>query len=198
MDVMGRRAAEVYEPLLQQVVGELQQVKSQLGGVRNTVSYDAQVRMYDDLDRIMPSWREINSAPQFLNWLDQIDPVSHALRRELLTNAHKSNSTGHVLDIFNSFMQDYNRTANNGGPGVTILPPERQAPQVDLLKLAAPGRAKTAQTETPPNKEFITTSEIKQFYTEKAAGKWAGREAEAASIEQRIFAAGNDKRIIQK
>ena len=197
LDVMGRRAAEVYEPLLQQVVGELQQVKAQLGGVRNTVTYDASVRMYEDLAQAVPQWQQINEAPVFLNWLDQIDPISHRSRREFLKAAHANNVTGQVIDIFNAFLHEYNSTNNNGGAGVTILPPEQPKPAVDLMKFAAPGRPKIAQTTTPEQKEFIKTSEITQFYTEKTAGKWAGRDKEAADIEKRIFEAGNEGRIIR-
>ena len=47
--MMGRRAAEVYEPILQQLAGELATVKRQVGGVQNTVVFDARVKMYDDL-----------------------------------------------------------------------------------------------------------------------------------------------------
>jgi hypothetical protein len=206
MDVVGRRAAEVYEPIIQQLATELNQVKRQVGGVQNTVVFDARVKMYDDLARAVPQWNAINDSPQFGQWLDQIDPISHRTRREFLNGAHNSNQAGQVIDIFNTFLQavgvapsQSNGAGNGAGnPGYSQgnsgnPPPSPQ--QFDLMALAAPGRAKSGQTQAPPDKGIVTRDEIKQFYTEKTQGKWAGREAEAAAIERQIFDAGNEGRI---
>jgi hypothetical protein len=201
MDIMGRRAAEVYEPILHQLAGELQQVKRQIGGVQNTVVFDARVKMYDDLARTIPNWDAINNSPQFAQWLDQVDPISHRTRREFLNAAHNSNATGQVIDIFNTFLGAYGNAgaasgAGNGvGNGAGNPAPSPQ--QFDLRQLAAPGRAKGGDTQAPPDKPTIRTSEIRQFYAEKTQGKWAGREAEAAAIERQIFEAGNENRIIR-
>jgi hypothetical protein len=201
MDVVGRRAAEVYEPILQQLAGELNQVKRQIGGVQGTVVFDARVRMYDDLARQIPNWDAINNSAQFGAWLDQIDPISHKTRREFLNVAHNSNATGQVIDIFNAFLGAANGSGNGSGngagnPGYSQGNPQPSPQQLDLMQFAAPGKAKTGQTQAPPDKGFVKRSEIKQFYTERTQGKWAGREAEAAAIERQIFDAGNEGRII--
>lgn len=196
MDVMGRRAAEVYEPILQQLAGELQTVKRQIGGVQNTVVFDARVKMYDDLARSVPQWDAINNSPQFASWLDQVDPVSHRTRREFLNGAHNSNSTGQVIDIFNAFLSTYGGGAGAAsGAGNGAGNPASSPQQFDLRQLAAPGRAKGGDTQAPPDKGIVTRAEIKQFYTDKTQGKYAGREAEAAAIERQIFDAGNEGRI---
>jgi hypothetical protein len=200
MDVVGRRAAEVYEPLLQQLAGELAQVKRQVGGVQNTVVFDARVKMYDDLARAVPNWNAVNDSPQFGQWLDQIDPISHRTRREFLNGAHNSNQAGQVIDIFNTFLSAVgaapsqpNGAGNGAGNPQGNPPPSPQ--QFDLMALAAPGRAKSGQTQAPPEKPIVYRAEIKQFYTDKTQGKYAGREAEAAAIERQIFDAGNEGRI---
>ena len=195
MDVVGRRAAEVYEPILQQLAGELATVKRQVGGVQNTVVFDARVKMYDDLARQVPNWDAINNSPQFAQWLDQVDPISHQPRRNFLNAAHNSNQTGQVVDIFNSFLGAHgaaNPQGNGAGNGAGSPAP---SPQLDLMQYAAPGRAKSGQTQVPPDKGIVTRAEIKQFYTDKTQGKYAGREAEAAAIERQIFDAGNEGRI---
>ena len=210
MDVMGRRAAEVYEPLLQQVVGELNQVKRQIGGVQNTVVYDARVKMYDDLAREVPNWDVINNSPQFGVWLDQIDPISHRPRRNFLDAAHNSNQTGQVVDIFRSFLSDVaarnpmgNGPANGGGqqPGNGAGNSRELAastPQVDLMQFAAPGRAKTGQTTVPPEKPIFNAADIPKFYQDKTQGRYAGREAEADAIERAMIEAGKEGRIIRR
>jgi hypothetical protein len=179
---------------------ELQQVKRQVGGVQNTVVFDARVKMYDDLARSIPNWNAINDSPQFGAWLDQIDPISHRTRREFLNGAHNSNQAGQVIDIFNTFLSAIGAAPNqsNGagnGAGYSQGNPQPSPQQFDLMQLAAPGRAKTGQTQVPPDKGIVTRAEIKQFYTDKTQGKYAGREAEAAAIERQIFDAGNEGRI---
>lgn len=205
MDVMGRRAVEVYEPLLQQVVGELQQVKRQIGGVQNTVAYDAQVQMYKDLAKEVPNWEAVNNHPMFAQWLDQVDPLSRQTRRSFLNAAHNANVSGHVVDIFKGFLSDVaarspaylpspqpgNGASYSQGNGATT-------PQVDLMALAAPGRAKTGQTTVPPEKPIYNATDITQFYRDKTAGRYAGREAEADALERSFIAAGNEGRIIRR
>jgi hypothetical protein len=207
MDVVGRRAAEVYEPILNQLAGELNQVKRQLGGVQNTVVFDARIKMYEDLARALPNWDAINNSPQFAHWLDQIDPISHQPRRAFLNHAHNTNTTGQVLDIFNSFLASVNRSvgdaasspsdqpSGNGAGNYSGSNPAPPPPRFDLRQFAAPGRAKEGQTQVPPDKPFVSRAEIKQFYTDKTQGKYAGNDAEAARIEKLIFDAGNDGRI---
>ena len=202
MDVVGRRAAEVYEPYIQQLVGELNQVKRQVGGVQNTVVFDARVKMYDDLAREVPNWDQVNNSPQFAYWLDQIDPISHRARRDFLNAAHNGNQTGQVVDIFRSFLSTLapngpaNSAANpgNGAGGYTPA----STPQFDLMQYAAPGRAKTGQTEVPPEKPIFSAADIPKFYQDKTQGKYAGREAEADAIERALIQAGKEGRIIRR
>jgi hypothetical protein len=204
MDVVGRRAAEVYEPLLAQVANELQQVKRQVGGVQNTVVYDARVKMYEDLAKEVPNWDAINNSPQFGAWLDQIDPISRQTRRSFLNAAHNSNLTGQVVDIFRGFLSDVavrqpaNGAGQQPGNGAVTHMGNPTTPQVDLMQFAAPGRAKTGQTNVPPEKPIFNATDVTQFYRDRTAGRYAGREAEAAAIEAALFAAGNEGRIIRR
>ena len=206
MDIVGRRAQEVYEPVINQLLGELQQVKRQVGGVQNTVVFDARVKMYDDLAREVPHWDQINNSPQFAQWLDQIDPVSRQPRRSFLNAAHNSNTTGQVVDIFRSFLSTLapsNPAGNgsvpgNGAGGYSQSSPAASTPQLDLMALAAPGRAKTGQTNVPPEKPIFNATDIQQFYRDKTAGKYAGREDEMARIEAALFEAGREGRVIRR
>jgi hypothetical protein len=162
--------------------------------------------MYDDLARAVPNWSAINQSPQFEHWLNQIDPISHRTRREFLNGAHNSNQAGQVIDIFNTFLETVgagngatmgagsNGAGNGVGNGAGNNPPASPQ-QFDLLQLAAPGKAKTGQTQAPPDKGIVTRAEIKQFYTDRTQGKYVGREAEATAIERQIFDAGNEGRI---
>ena len=180
MDVVGRRSLESVEPLLQQLVGELQQVKRQVGGVQNAHVFDARVQMYKDLAQEVPNWDQVNNSPQFAQWLDQIDPISHQARRSFLNSAHNSNQTGQVVDIFRSFLSTLapNGPANggsspgNGAGGYSQSNSTASTPQLDLMQYAAPGRAKTGQTTVPPEKPIFSATDISQFYRDKTRRRY--------------------------
>lgn len=195
IDVMGRRAHEVVEPMLAQLYQEINQVKRLVGGVQNSQVFSAREQMYRDLAKEVPNWNYVNESPEFAQWLDQIDPVSRQNRRSFLNAAHNANVTGHVVDIFKGFLSDVaSRSPTNGQgqqPGNGAAP----SPQVDLASLVAPGRAKTGQTQVPPEKPYFNRADITQFYRDKTAGRYAGREAERDQIEQALFEAGREGRI---
>jgi hypothetical protein len=206
IDVMGRRAQEAVEPMLAQVLGELNAVKRQIGGVTNTQVFDARVRMYDDLKKEVPNWNVVNDSPEFGRWLDQIDPISGQLRRNLLSGAHNQNVTGQVVAIFKGFLSDVAALGLHGQgqqPGNGAGNPQSynsggsiaSTPQVDLLSLAAPGRAKAGQTQVPPEKPVFKRTDITQFYHDRTHGRYAGREAEADQLERAIIEASNEGRI---
>ena len=190
MDVVGRRAQEVTEPLLAQIINELQGVKRQIGGVQNAAYYDAQVGMYEALKQEVPNWDAINNSPEFARWLDQPDPIFGQTKRAALGAAHTANQTARVVEIFKRFLND-----QLGVQPPSATPPANSNQPLDLAQYAAPGRAKPGQTEAPPEKPIFTAAQISQFYREKTAGKYAGREAEADALERALIAAGNEGRI---
>lgn len=207
IDVMGRRAMEVADnvflPTIGQYEARLAQLERQIGGVRQTVEYDAQSRMYQQLDRELPNWKQINSHPDFVGWLQMPDPLSGQIRHDLLAQAYNSQQGNRVMEFFRRFLNEQASfgPANGGGqPGNGALTANSYAttPQVNLMDLAAPGRAKTGQTSVTPDKPTFTVAEIKQFYTDSANGKYAGREQEYNQIQQEIFAAGREGRVVQQ
>lgn len=205
IDVMGRRAMEVADVVMpqqfRQYEDRIAQLERQIGGVRQTVEYDAQSRMYNQLDRELPNWKQINSSPDFVGWLQLPDPLSGQIRHNLLAEAYNSQQGNRVMEFFRRFLTDQASYGPNNGqgqqPGNGALTAGSYAttPQVDLLSLAAPGRAKVGQTQVTPDKPTFTVAEIKQFYTDSANGKYAGREDEYNRIQQEIFAAGREGRV---
>lgn len=196
IDVMGRRAMEVADavflPQISQYEGRLAQLERQVGGVRQTVEYDAQTRMYHQLDRDIPNWKEINSHPDFVSWLQMPDPLSGQIRHSLLGQAYNSNQANRVTEFFRRFLSDQGQHQGNGASLPAVNAP---APQLDLLALAAPGRAKTGQSQVPGDKPVFSVADVKRFYTESANGHYAGREEEYNKIQQAIFEAGREGRI---
>jgi hypothetical protein len=203
LDVVGRRAREVYEPIVAQLTNELNTIRQQVGGVRNTVAYDASVKMYESLAQEVPNWESINSSVEFGRWLDQPDPLTGQIRRNILAYSHRNNMAGSVIAAFKGFLSDQASSSppngaaapGNGAEVTRQSNPAASTPQVDLKQFAAPGRAKSGQTQVPPEKPIYSAAEIAQFYRDKTAGKYAGREADADALERSLYEAGREGRI---
>lgn len=200
IDVMGRRAMEVadtvVQPALYDVSGRLARLEQQLGNVRQTVAYDGQSRMYDTLGKEVPDWNQINNSPEFVRWLGMPDPLSGQIRHNMLIEAFNGQQTNRVIEFFRRYVADQAPSGLQSQglqPGPTIN--SGSAPQVDLMALAAPGRAKPGQTQVTPEKPIINRAEISTFYRDKAMGRFAGRDDEVSRIEQEIFAASREGRI---
>jgi hypothetical protein len=101
------------------------------------------------------------------------DPLSGCPRQHLLNEAIAAGSAERCAAFFQSFMRE------QGG--------SRSAP--------APGRAKPAQ-RGGADKPVYTPQQIKQIYEMKRKGAWTGKEAEFARLEEDIFAAQKERRIL--
>jgi hypothetical protein len=211
IDVMGRRAQEIVEPMLSSfqaaVQNELGQIRQQLGGVRGAVALTAQDRMYEELRKSVPDWEEINAMPVWHEWLKRPDPMTGLVRQNILTTSYQNNQSQQVIETFKRFMSENNlvHIENPPNPTLPMLPAPANngyvtpltQPQVDLTALAAPGRMREGQSSVQPQKPTYTPADIAQFYHDKTFGRYAGREAEADVIERDILRAQSEGRLIR-
>ena len=202
LTVVGKKAKEEIFPELEQLRGELKQLKGQVSGVGQHIVANAREELYSRLNTEVPEWKELNNNSEFLAWLDLQEPYSGVIRRELLNAAFQRNDATRVAAFFKGFTSDVAATTPPSSEpnllGVTQAGVTQQGnPQkVPLASLAAPGRAKAAATsEVPVEKPIIPRAAITQFYSEVRAGQFAGKEAEKKQIEDAIFAATREGRV---
>jgi hypothetical protein len=199
LNVMGKKAKEELTPEIAQLKAHISQLESRLQGVTGAVVQDAREKMYSTLDNSVPTWRDINSNPEFLSWLNLPDAYSGAIRKELLNAAFNRNDANRVAAFFKGFISDEaatNPAFAGAGSEVTYAGNAQEAPKKTPLEaFAAPGRAKTAAANAPAEKPFFTREQISQFYSAKSRGAYRGREEEMNRIEGQIFAAQREGRI---
>lgn len=193
LDVVGRRARQEIEPELTRRDAEIERLKAQLEGVNGFVQQDKRTKLMADMDSKLPSWRQINTDANFMNWLRLPDPYSGGIRHDMLMAAYAQGNANRVLAFFNGFLAEEAATAPAGQePDPTTTKVEK----VSLTSLAAPGRAKSAASVTPPaEKPIITRAQIAGFYADVAAGKYRNKEPEKAKLEKLIFDATKDGRV---
>ena len=199
LDVVGKKAQEATNPLVQGLKQEIDLLKQQLGHVGGSIAQNERQKMFSILDEHLPDWRQVNNDPRFLQWLALPDTYSGAIRHNLLKAAWERNDTPRAAAFFQGFLAEEAAVDPAAGQ-----PNGSQAPQngqghaygkVPLDTYAAPGRAKSAAGSIPAEKPQISRSQISTFYAQCAAGKYRGNEQEKNRLEKMIFDAQAEGRI---
>lgn len=193
IDLVKRAARETFEPELQKVQQENQQL-------RQRMSRDAQLSVVQTLDRDLPNWREINRNPRFKQWLSLRDLKARVVRKKLLDEAYAAADAPSVVSFFRDFVGDEVATGNMETapqPQPSAQAPAPRQAAVPLESLAAPGRARPASGDNamPADKPVFTRGQIQQFYANVRRGVYAGREVDKDKLERQIFSAQAEGRV---
>lgn len=191
LEVVGKKAREAMAPVIKGYEDKIATMENQLKGVSKVVTQDAKDKMHEFLDKKIPDWQQINFDPAFISWLSLPDTFSGAIRQGMLNSAYAQGDAPRVAAFFNGFLTE-EATVRPATPGTT----SPVTPKIPLASLAAPGRAKSAaSTELPAEKPVFTRAQITSFYSEVAAGKYRGRDADKNKREAEIFSASREGRI---
>lgn len=195
LNVVGKKAAEAFNPELQALRNQIATLQERLDSVGARVAVNTRDSLLRDLTKAIPNWKDLNADKNFLRWLSLPDTYSGVIRHELLNQAYERNDTPRVLAFFQGFLSD------EAAPAPVAPEPHRveatASAKVPLEEFAAPGRAKTAATATPvpAEKPLISRAQIAKFYVDVTAGKYRGRDEEKNRLEQMIFEAEREGRI---
>jgi hypothetical protein len=192
IDVVKRAAREEFEPVIAQLREENANLRGLLGGVQQQTTVNARQAMLDTLDEQISNWRELNSNPEFLGWLENVDPYSGEKKLDLLRTAFEGNNTARVSAFFKGFL-------NENAAFTSSQQPVETKPQVSLETLVAPGRAADGDEpraqEGNVNGKVWTDSEIKTFYRDVQRGVYQNDPVEKERLERDIFLAQQQGRI---
>lgn len=203
VDVVRRVAREVATPLESEIVS----LRNQLGYVQQETGNSFLSRMDETIGGMVRNWRDINTNPQFIEWVKLPDVFSGAIRQSLMQEAWNAGDARRVAAFFQAFLAevaavDPQRANGQHRPGsrMVVTPtqspvaPPASTPSLALEDLAAPGRAHSAAT--PAEKPVYTSADITRFYTDVKLGRWRGREQQQAAIDADIMQAQREGRII--
>jgi hypothetical protein len=194
VDLIGRRAKELYEPTVNSLRSEITKLQQQLGGVSQTVQTSARDRLMAKLDAEVEDWQSVNTSQDFMAWLDRVDPYAGEIRGKMLRDAYEINDADRVVAFFKGFLTEHAAVQPTTTQGSRR---ETRTPSVSLEEHVAPGRRKhaTGMAGAQKEKRIWTQPEIAQFYHEVQKGKYRGKEDAKREIERDIIAATTEGRI---
>lgn len=162
------QAAESVKPEIEQIKGHVAQTEKQTAGAR----------VYAALDQNVPGWRDINTDPNFLTWLQEVDPYSGSRRSDLLSQAFNAGDANRVMSFFKGF----------AGQSTLVEPPTpaKEEPKSDIASLAGPGRSGGSEPPKQSTPKVYNRADIKKFYNDVQRGAFRNRPDEKAKIEREI------------
>jgi hypothetical protein len=196
-DVVGRKAREEISPELYQFGERLKRLEGRQDVVTQVIDKTQKHSVYDMLYDEVPQWKQINHHPAFKQWLGQLDPYSGRPLAEMLSEAMTRHDAPRVVNFFRGFAEAAGLPLNSSNDGDAAPPPANGSGsgRPSLEDFAAPGRARSAPQNLPPEKPVYTVAQIREISEAKRRGLWRGREAELEAIERDIFAAQHEGRI---
>lgn len=154
-------------------------VKKQLEQVTAQQRQVARQQFFETLNRDAPQWEQLNTDQNFLDHLSGLDPYTGRPRQEIFDDAYEKLDAWRIANFFNAYEQSRQK---NPEPDKAPSRADQVVPNVSR-----------AGTPPPPAKKMWTTNEVARFYADVRRG--AINEADAARIEQDIFAAQSEGRL---
>lgn len=156
---------------LRPVQDNLKQVSQQLDNRQKTDAESARGKVYEALFEEVPDWQVQNDDPQFMEWLQNVDPYSGRTRMELLSEAFEANKATVVVNLFKGFQSEHavvDPDPTPPAPSGDETPGATEPPQA-MDELVAPGTPKTgtAGAQEESNKRIWTRKDIESLYAEK-------------------------------
>ncbi|WP_300456639.1 hypothetical protein [Desulfobacula sp.] len=129
------------------------------------------------------SFDALNTDQNFLNFLRQFPEHEFESRHAKLQRAEANRDLQATIEIFDEYLGSQSKEK----------PPDTPKPNIQ------PAPNNTGTDLNPPTQQSARTwtrKQIAQFYTDKAAGKFRGRDDEAKALEADIFLAPTQGRIV--
>lgn len=195
LDMVGRKAQEEAQRMLQPLLTENQQLKdvvAQLQGRTDQVAQSQQQSreqmFWTRMQEICPDWQRYNTDPGFLQWLGAYDPLIGGTRKQALDAAQQQLNADRAAAFFKAYV-------------ATLPPPAPPNPAVELARQVSPGQrsASGIANYTPPpgatTVEIWSEQEVSDFYTDVTRGKYRDNHAEYQRMNDAITRAVAEGRV---
>ena len=176
--------------MIKNLMSEINQLKQHIGGVQESQQKSSEQSFQEGLESAVPNVWKINEDPVWVNWLQEMEPMSGRTRHELLTDAYNDQNVRRVASFFNAFTGRASSPIDDANVNQQPTPDTRRE-RLEKQITPGKGRPSTPQNEQPT----FTRADIQKFYKDASMGKYARDPKEYARIEKQIEVAHSEGRI---
>jgi hypothetical protein len=127
--------------------------------VEQRVAQSEHDRFFAQMDTAVPGWRDIDTNPAWLGWLQEYDPLLGAPRQAALDQAANSHDVGRATYLFNLFKESQRPTAATAN-GFSVGTPHPSRAQLEQVTPRPTGNA----TASPmAQARFYSQAEIQKL-----------------------------------
>jgi hypothetical protein len=195
LDVIGRKAAEEAQRMVQPLASENEQLKDVIAKLQGRTDQVAQTQQqnreqmfWTRLQEVVPNWQAMNTDPAFLGWLSEYDPMIGNTRKYALDQAQAQLNADRAGAFFRAY-------------AATLPPPVAQNPQAELQRQVNPGQRRASETQgyaPPPGAQTVeiwTSQEVSDFYTDVTRGRYRSSPDEYSRMNDAITRAVAEGRV---
>jgi len=176
---LDRMRAELQQSFEAKFDARLRQVESQASG-------NAVRDLWDRVDQLSPGIRDRNDSddPQWVEFLNQRDPISGRLRKELGNSAVDVGDIGRLALLHDEFLKATGKDK----------PAEEEPDRSSRLR---PEGSRAEPAVSSGEKPSFTEADVNKFYKDLAEGKYAGQPELVEKIESQVTEAIQDGRVVK-
>lgn len=174
---------------LKNTIRQLQGVVPQVQRLSQSQNVSNEQRFWDDINRLVPDWQDVNVNKGFHDWLLEVDPLTGSTRQTYLDAAQRRYDAQRVANIFATWKRSV-------GMSDAQARPAKQKTISELERQIAPGKGRSAASKGAGEPRTFSPADIQEFYRDVQKGKFKGRESERDRMERDIFAAQREGRIV--
>ena len=156
-------------------------LEQKVGMVAEQATGNAKRSFFQELERAVPDYRDINADDRWLAWLGEQDSMFGFTRQAALDDAQAKGDVARLAGFFSAFKNSL---------------PAAPAPDASLSQQVVPSGVGSPTPLREPAKPRISQKAITDFYNDVSRGKYAGRDDVMNQLEMQINLAVAEGRVI--
>jgi hypothetical protein len=177
---VAREVAAEFETKLSAMEARNAQLEAMLKDTGNQVGT---MTFEQRLNRALPDFEALNADPQWIGWLDEVDPLIRAPRRVVAQDAFDRGDVEAIVNVVKLFREQKapNKVDNR---------------RAELERQVAPNRTSSTSTPSNQNGKVYTNAQVEAIYTKVRQLSIQGKFEEAQKLDAEISAAYVEGRVI--
>jgi hypothetical protein len=177
---VAREVAAEFRSELDAMKAENQKLRDQLTATGTQVS---EATFEQRLHRLVPDFQDVNVNPQWIEWLNEVDPLLRAPRKSVAQDAFNRGDAEAVAHYIGMFKQS-----------ITPVKPTKDVTE-ELERQVQPNRTASSNAPVSQKGKTYTTADIDKMFKQVAELGNRGKVEEAKKLEAEIDAAYMEGRV---